>query len=108
MTRRAAAEEAGRLRFTRGYSRTYGNNIWHCRNYAITRGGCAYWGYTGYTVKHDEITIGTADTFMEAQTLAKIHAEFIPKPAPREAGVVDGASCLETAFPYGVDVRANA
>jgi hypothetical protein len=65
------------MKFTRSYSRTYGNNVWTADGgeYRIVRNGSSYWGYTGYAWSYQGEQIGTEETLAKAKAAALAHAK---------------------------------
>lgn len=59
-----------KVKFTRGYSRTFGNNIWNGGMFEIVREGSSYWGFTGYTIRVGSREIGRTETLSEAKAFA--------------------------------------
>jgi hypothetical protein len=52
----------------------FGNNIWTCGEYEITRYGSAYWGFTGYFLTFKGETIAQGEKLNDAVKAAKAHA----------------------------------
>lgn len=64
-----------KLKFSRGYSRTFGNNVWNAGNIQIVRHGSSYWGFTGYFVTVNGVEVGSADKFEDAKQIAQTAPE---------------------------------
>jgi len=63
-----------KIKFTRSYSRTNGNNMWVCGDYVIVRNGSAYWGYTGYELTFKGMHLTLTDKFGQAVNEARLYA----------------------------------